>query len=185
MLGNDPRIRGTTKAEWAAGSLNPDWVEWLMNWPITWSNLNAINPKEFQRWKEASAAAIQESSELRTMWWDRDPAQASSRQQPDEQPEQERGCTLQQVSRVSTRQPEMEGSYEGSGLPLLRNGIHLQAGQRENVQQGMREQTCVDETQIVPRVASGVTARVDRLKAIGNGQVPIVAATAWRVLSGN
>ena len=37
----------------------------------------------------------------------------------------------------------------------------------------------------VGRVADGVAARVDRLKAIGNGQVPIVAATAWRVLSGN
>lgn len=35
----------------------------------------------------------------------------------------------------------------------------------------------------VPRVASGVTARVDRLKAIGNGQVPICAAEAWRRLN--
>jgi DNA (cytosine-5)-methyltransferase 1 len=33
------------------------------------------------------------------------------------------------------------------------------------------------------RVADGVAARVDRLKAIGNGQVPLCAATAWRVLS--
>jgi DNA (cytosine-5)-methyltransferase 1 len=33
------------------------------------------------------------------------------------------------------------------------------------------------------RVAHGVAHRVDRLKAIGNGQVPIVAATAWRILS--
>lgn len=32
----------------------------------------------------------------------------------------------------------------------------------------------------VGRVADGVAARVDRLKAIGNGQVPAVAATAWR-----
>jgi hypothetical protein len=28
-----------------------------------------------------------------------------------------------------------------------------------------------------------VAARVDRLKAIGNGQVPLCAATAWRILS--
>jgi len=33
------------------------------------------------------------------------------------------------------------------------------------------------------RVAHGVAARVDRLKAIGNGQVPSVAALAWRILS--
>jgi hypothetical protein len=28
-----------------------------------------------------------------------------------------------------------------------------------------------------------VANRVDRLKAIGNGQVPLCAATAWRLLS--
>jgi DNA (cytosine-5)-methyltransferase 1 len=32
------------------------------------------------------------------------------------------------------------------------------------------------------RVDDGVAARVDRLKAIGNGQVPLVAATAWNLL---
>jgi DNA (cytosine-5)-methyltransferase 1 len=35
----------------------------------------------------------------------------------------------------------------------------------------------------VGRVADGVAARVHRLKAIGNGQVPLCAATAWRILS--
>ena len=32
------------------------------------------------------------------------------------------------------------------------------------------------------RVADGMADRVDRLKAIGNGQVPLCAATAWRIL---
>ena len=35
----------------------------------------------------------------------------------------------------------------------------------------------------VGRVVDGVAARVDRLKAIGNGQVPLCAATAWRFLN--
>ena len=35
----------------------------------------------------------------------------------------------------------------------------------------------------VGRVDHGVAARVDRLKAIGNGQVPICAAEAWRLLT--
>jgi DNA (cytosine-5)-methyltransferase 1 len=35
----------------------------------------------------------------------------------------------------------------------------------------------------VGRVADGVAARVDRLKAIGNGQVSLCAATAWQILS--
>jgi DNA (cytosine-5)-methyltransferase 1 len=33
------------------------------------------------------------------------------------------------------------------------------------------------------RMVDGVAARVDRLKAIGNGQVPLCAATAWRILN--
>ena len=33
------------------------------------------------------------------------------------------------------------------------------------------------------RIHDGVAARVDRLKAIGNGQVPLCAATAFRILS--
>jgi DNA (cytosine-5)-methyltransferase 1 len=35
----------------------------------------------------------------------------------------------------------------------------------------------------VGRVVNGMAARVDRLKAIGNGQVSGVAATAWRILN--
>jgi len=35
----------------------------------------------------------------------------------------------------------------------------------------------------VGRMANGVAAGMDRLKAIGNGQVPLCAATAWRILS--
>ena len=34
----------------------------------------------------------------------------------------------------------------------------------------------------VGRVAHGLAARMERIKAIGNGQVPLCAATAWRVL---
>lgn len=36
----------------------------------------------------------------------------------------------------------------------------------------------------VGRVADGVASRVDRLKACGNGQVPLQAAVAWKLLGG-
>ena len=45
---------------------------------------------------------------------------------------------------------------------------------------GSREWWAVEPN--VDRVAHGLAARVDRLKAIGNGQVPLCAATAWRML---
>lgn len=64
--------------------------------------------------------------------------------------------------------------------------------------EGQRQESCGARTQQsnagnsswwetepdVGRVAHGVASRVDRLRCIGNGQVPIVAATAWRELIG-
>ena len=35
----------------------------------------------------------------------------------------------------------------------------------------------------VGRVVNGMASRVDRIKALGNGQVPLCAATAWRLLN--
>ena len=45
------------------------------------------------------------------------------------------------------------------------------------------EQTSREVEPDVGRVVDGVAARMDRLKAIGNGQVPAVAATAWKLLT--
>lgn len=77
------------------GQLNPDWVEWLMGWPIGWSSLEPM-------------------AELKWLGWETDPA----------------------------------------------------------------------DTGELARVATDIKDRVGRLKAIGNGQVPLCAATAWRILTG-
>ena len=60
--------------------------------------------------------------------------------------------------------------------------------QRGGVENGTQHETAERRSGWPPepnvgRVANGVAARVDRLKAIGNGQVPRVAATAFRLLS--
>ena len=69
---------------------------------------------------------------------------------------------------------------------------HTNSTQRQGNKRAKREQPTHSNTcgagwwEIEPnvgRVANGVAARVDRLKAIGNGQVPAVAATAFRLLS--
>jgi len=44
----------------------------------------------------------------------------------------------------------------------------------------IRDKGC---TGSIPRVATGIKHRVGRLKAIGNGQVPQVAAMAWNILN--
>ena len=80
------------------GQLNPDWVEWLMGWPIHWTSLEPI-------------------TELEWIDWQFDPAD----------------------------NPTDRGT--------------------------------------IPRVATGVEARVSRLKAIGNGQVPACVAMAWHLLT--
>jgi DNA (cytosine-5)-methyltransferase 1 len=58
--------------------------------------------------------------------------------------------------------------------------------QRSSLQQEWRD-CCGAQWAVEPgvqRVVAGLAHRVDRLKAIGNGQVPAVAALAWRLLGG-
>ena len=62
-------------------------------------------------------------------------------------------------------------------LGFAKEEHHNRRGQTD----GSREWWSVEPN--VGRVAHGLAARVDRLKAIGNGQVPLCAATAWRVLN--
>lgn len=49
---------------------------------------------------------------------------------------------------------------------------------------GHRSHSWWDAAPDLPRVANGVANRMDRLKAIGNGQVPLQAAVAWKLLGG-
>lgn len=168
-----------------SGKLNSDWVEWLMNWPIKWSEINGFEKKEFERWTQTSATPLQSFKRVRTMWWDSDPSQTPFRPQPNEQSEEQCSDTLSGMSWDASCKREMEGSHERTDLSLLRKNFYIQESEGENLQSGVREQTCVDETQIVPRVGGSSIATVDRLKAIGNGQVPLCAATAFRILSQN
>lgn len=35
-----------------SGALNPDWVEWLMGWPIGWTDLKPLGTDKFLRWQQ-------------------------------------------------------------------------------------------------------------------------------------
>jgi len=45
MLGNHPDVRNT-----GTGTLNPTWVEWLMGWPLGWTDLKPLETDKFQVW---------------------------------------------------------------------------------------------------------------------------------------
>jgi len=64
----------------------------------------------------------------------------------------------------------------------LQNWIEKSMGESRTITEFERSDWWATEPD-VGRVAHGVASRVDRLKAIGNGQVPAVAATAWQVLT--
>lgn len=38
----------------AGGSLNSDWVEWLMGWPSGWTRFDPLSVEEFEKWKRAT-----------------------------------------------------------------------------------------------------------------------------------
>ena len=40
------------KEQCRGGQLNPDWVEWLMGWPIGWTDLKPLGMDRFQKWLE-------------------------------------------------------------------------------------------------------------------------------------
>jgi hypothetical protein len=49
------------KALGSGGQLNPDWTEWLMGWPIGWTDLKPLETDRFHKWpnshSEPSTAA--------------------------------------------------------------------------------------------------------------------------------
>jgi len=43
---------GTALSTQAGGKLNPIWVEWLMGWPLGWTDLKPLETGKFQKWLE-------------------------------------------------------------------------------------------------------------------------------------
>ena len=95
MLGNHPDIRGD-----GVGTLNPDWVAWIMGLPPRWDCLDPLPESEYLDWLQC---------QIDRTWW------------------------------LSERD--------------------------------------------LPRVSTGVKGRTNRLKALGNGIVPLQAAIAIMILS--
>lgn len=159
-----------------------------MGWPLFWTALD-MNVKpyydawyEAQQWTQTSTEKIQ-GRIMRNVWWDIDPSETPPRRRSLQQ--QPRECD-DSVPTVPHQDPHFnrelgKGELETSAVQDMRRDIQtkevkeIEAMWQAGLPQRKRE--------VVSRVAMGVKARVDRLRAIGNGQVPTVAALAWEILT--
>ena len=53
---SNPEITGVT-----GGKLNPTWVEWLMGWPIGWTDLKPLETDKFQQWLQQHGESLEEN----------------------------------------------------------------------------------------------------------------------------
>jgi hypothetical protein len=170
--------------------LNPEWVEWLMNWPVGMTSLEKMDDAIYRAWWESSQAYLQ-SGGVREMWFNRDPAEAPQRQEQGEQRAEEHRDSLPAMPYERTHQGRRlgEGSSQGGAMQDLRQHVSAETQQESNglqpgVQEGTRANQCNEALGHIPRVTEGMKHRAHRIKALGNGQVPRVAAAAFAALAG-
>jgi hypothetical protein len=200
-----------TLASRVGGHLNPTWVEKLMGWPEDWSSIKPISHIKMLFWlmgfkhdsercvnqilrmlqkgnvqeeiREATGRffGISEAAVLLAQlceYTDRPYEAWVFMESKKAFEKQMRGLRVSEETSSPSCRPEQQeqraGEYSDALQALSRLLAHYG---KEAWQDGSWEDA-------VPRVESNVSARVDRLKAIGNGQVPIVAATAFSILRG-
>ena len=100
------------------------------------------------------------------------------KERPDEQGIDGNRQTSNQLSDCGKTQPNQVGNTKSTGFTPCLEGQRQGESWRASI--GNSQWWEVEPP--VDRVADGMVDRVDRLKAIGNGQVPLCAATAWRIL---
>ena len=52
-----------TLAAQAGGALNPTWVEWLMGWPLGWTDLKQLETARFRRWLREHSPSYRRDSD--------------------------------------------------------------------------------------------------------------------------
>ena len=106
-------------------------------------------------------------------WWDVDPADVGD---SDGAVGGQPGGASEEVRRSEALERSGRSSSEGGDVS---ESTGEQVGSAGQSREDAREHAVGQPEPRVGRVAYGVAHRVDRLKALGNGQVPLVAAVAW------
>jgi hypothetical protein len=193
------------------GKLNPDWVELLMGWPKSWTCIDPISRVCYCQWimensYDQKTRAEEAMRLLRSGFMSEELSRQIGRPigiheaaillavlcEHKNRPDQARvfvACSEaleKEVRGVRTYTRTSCSSYkpEHTGQPTGEHSDTMQALSRLLAYFGKEAWKNGSWENAVPRVACTTANRVDRLKAIGNGQVPQVAALAWRILTG-
>lgn len=202
---------GDGLATQAGGALNPKWVEGLMGWPMNWTCADPMSELDFALWemgfvnecernKKSAMRALRSIFDQEAVWG------AAGR--PDslretalllaELCEHENRSDQARIFLACAKTSEVSvrgvrgiavapgapcGPDEGKqltrkysdALPLLSQLL---------ARYGKKAWESGSWEDAIPRVTKNEPHRVDRLRAIGNGQVPAVAAMAFRILRG-
>ena len=191
------------------GQLNPTWVEKLMGWPENFTSLNAISHVKMTFWlmgfyddserctKEVlqllrhgtiqeeiqqqigRSVSILEATVLLSQLCEYTNKSYEARiffscQKILE--EQLRSLWTQQDASCTPYRPEHQEQFGEQHPDTMQALSQLLAHYGKKAWQDSSWENAI------PRVDRDIKARVERLKAIGNGQVPLCAATAWELL---
>ena len=191
------------------GQLNPNWVELLMGWPRGWTSMSHLDLTNFNKWlmswngsktsyrqtlpelqqddgqkeirKEAGGLSDLSTEEILLSFvreYEEGTNQVGLALQGKEVSEEQMRVLWYYGETTSSpyrRELQERCGGELSDFMCLVSQVYSSYG-KEAWQKGTWEFAA-------DRVARGVKNRVDRLKAIGNGQVPAVVQLAWETLS--
>jgi len=187
----------TVVAKPEGGQLNPEWVEWLMGVPMGWTNLRTLATLKWRGWLNAFSTQRTRHETLPAVRWTDDPAEMGEREigrdvqaeavlQPELQP---RMASLTGAAHGQRGEAPSAEDVQGAEVSEVRSEAEPseapQGWESEEQSANERERPLLEMpygfTRTM-RVATGVERRVDRLRALGNAQVPAVAAAAWTAL---
>jgi hypothetical protein len=194
----------------SGGALNPTWVELLMGWPENWSCIEPISRVRYAQWlmENCNDEETRVREVLRVLRCGY-VAEEVSRKVGRHVGIREAAVLLADVCQYTNRPDQARilvacAEALDGGVRSVRSSVPVAGASHESGYQGQQTGEHPDALQAlsrllahygkaawqdgswenaVPRVAHKVAARVDRLRCIGNGQVPGVAAMAWRILS--
>jgi len=195
------------------GQLNPAWVEMLMGWPKDWTSLDPMSHVEYKKWLMGfnyyDECKNSRPEVLQSLWEDigkkafqRAAGGLSSIPEAEallsEMREHPKGIDEAWVQLASQETPEsrvrsVRLQREIAGASHRSEHNEQQSEEYTDALQALSRflahygQACWKDgswENAASRVVNGLACRVDRLKAIGNGQVPRVAAAAFTELAG-